>query len=154
MRVSGLWMLRSSRSLNKANIKEEKKAVRLDLRLRLGADELLVDGTIVHSLAKSHRRAEAKRTWERLLSEVKAVKDKPAAAIETAEQRKRSTYTPLLYIIKKQVLDGRRMREPVYATAAVTSFGELGPGCTKVQEWLATRYKAHLLTLGERADGL
>ena len=141
-------------ALNNANIKEEKKAVRLDLRLRLGADELLVDGTIVHSLAKSHRRAEAKRTWERLLSEVKAVKDKPAAAIETAEQRKRSTYTPLLYIIKKQVLDGRRMREPVYATAAVTSFGELGPGCTKVQEWLATRYKAHLLTLGERADGL
>ena len=106
------------------------------------------NGTIVHSLAKSHRRAEAKRTWERLLSEVKAVKDKPAAAIETAEQRKRSTYTPLLYIIKKQVMDGRRRREPAYATAAVTSFGELGPGCAKVQEWLAMRYKAHLLNFG------
>ena len=61
---------------------------------------------------------------------------------------------PLLYVIKKQVADGRRTREPVYATAAVTTFGELGAGCTKVQEWLAMRYKAHLSGSGMRADGL
>ena len=90
----------------------------------------------------------------RLLSEVKAVKERPAAAIETAERRKASTYAPLLYIIKKQVADGRRSREPAYATAAVTTFGELGADCAKVQEWIAMRYKAHLLGLGHRADGL
>jgi len=145
---------RNMDALNTANSKEKKKAVRLDLRFRHGPDELLVDATIVHSLAKSHRRAEAGRTMLRLLSDVKSVKDKPAAAIETAEQRKDKTYMPLLYVIKKQVADGRRTREPVYATAAVTTFGELGAGCTKVQEWLAMRYKAHLSGSGMRADGL
>ena len=141
-------------ALNTANSEEKKKAVRLDLRLQHGPDELLVDATIVHSLSKTHRQAEAGRTMSRLLSEVKAVKERPAAAIETAERRKASTYAPLLYIIKKQVADGRRSREPVYATAAVTTFGELGADCAKVQEWIAMRYKAHLLGLGHRADGL
>ena len=38
--------------------------------------------------------------------------------------------------------------------AAVTTFGELGPGCTVVQEWLAMRLKAHHTNAGERPDGL
>ena len=95
--------------------------MRLDVQLQHGPDELLVDGTIVHSLCKSHRQAEAARTWERLLSDIKAVKDKPAAAIESARA-------------KKQVLDGRRRKEPKFTPAAVTTFGELGPGCSVVQE--------------------
>jgi len=70
--------------------------------------------------------------WERLLSDVKSVKDKPAAAIEEARAKKYQTYNPLLYVIKKQVLDGRRQREPRFTPAAVTTFGELGPGCTGV----------------------
>ena len=96
----------------KRNSKEKKKAVRLDLRFRHGPDELLVDATIVHSLAKSHRRAEAGRTMLRLLSDVKSVKDKPAAAIETAEQRKDKTYMPLLYVIEKagKLLEAQRIR--------------------------------------------
>jgi hypothetical protein len=135
-------------------LKEEKKAVRLDVQLQHGSDELLVDGTIVHSLCKSHRQAEAARTWERLLSDTKAVKDKPAAAIESARAKKYQTYNPLLYVIKKQVLDGRRRKEPKFTPAAVTTFGELGPGCTVVQEWLAMRLKAHLTSLSERPDGV
>jgi hypothetical protein len=79
------------------------------------------------SSEKNHRKAEAARTWERLLSEVKSVKDKPAAAIEEARAKKYQTYNPLLYVIKKQVLDGRRQREPRFTPAAVTTFGELGP---------------------------
>ncbi len=67
-----------------------------------------------------------KRTWERLLSEVKSVKGKPAAAIEEARAKKYQTYKPLLYVIKKQVLDGRRQREPRFTPAAVTTFGEFG----------------------------
>ncbi len=55
---------------------------------------------------------------------------------------------PLLYVIKKQgvpqVLDGRRQRELRFTPAAVTMFDELGPGCTMVQEWLASRLKGHL----------
>ena len=141
-------------ALNTANLKEEKKAVRLDVQLQHGPDELLVDGTIVHSLCKSHRQAEAARTWERLLSDTKAVKDKPAAAIESARAKKYQTYNPLLYVIKKQVLDGRRRKEPKFTPAAVTTFGELGPGCTVVQEWLAMRLKAHLTSLSERPDGV
>ena len=141
-------------ALNTANFKEEKKAVRLDVQLRHGPDELLVDGTIVHSLGKSHRQAEAARTWERLLSDVKAVRDKPAAAIETARAKKYQTYNPLLYVMRKQVLDGRRRKVPIFTPAAVTTFGELGPGCTVVQEWLAMRLKAHLTPLGERPDGI
>ena len=140
-------------ALNTANSKEEKKAVRLDVQLRHGPDELLIDATITHSLGKSHRKAEAARTWERLLSEVKSVKDKPAAAIEEARAKKYQTYNPLLYVIKKQVLDGRRQREPRFTPAAVTTFGELGPGCTVVQEWLARRLKGHLESVGERPDG-
>ena len=58
-----------------------------------------------------------------------------------------------MYIIKKQVLDGRRQREPKFTPAAVTTFGELGPGCTVVQEWLAERLKRHLESDGERPDG-
>ena len=141
-------------ALNIANSKEEKKAVRLDLRLRHQTDELLVDGTIIHSLAKSHRAAEGKRTWERLLSDMKTVKEKPAAAIDKARATKFRTYNPLLYVIKKQVVDKRRRKEPVFTPVVVTSFGELGPGCTMVQEWLAMRLKAHLTRVGERPDGL
>ncbi len=114
------------------------------MQLRHGPDELLIDATITHSLCKSQRQAEAARTWERLLSDIKSVKDKPAAAIEQARAKKYQTYNPLLYVIKKQVLDGRRQREPRFAPAAVTTFGELGPGCTVVQEWLAGRLKRHL----------
>ena len=85
-------------ALNTANSTEEKKAVRLDVQLRHGPDELLIDATITHSLGKSHRKAEAARTWERLLSEVKSVKDKPAAAIEEARAKKYQAYNPLLYM--------------------------------------------------------
>ena len=141
-------------ALNTANFKEDKKAVRLDVQLQHGPDELLVDGTIVHSLCKSHRQAEAARTWERLHSDIKAVKDKPAAAIESARAKKYQTYNPLLYVLRKQVVDGRRRKEPKFTPAAVTTFGELGPGCTVVQEWLAMRLKAHLASLGERPDGI
>ena len=124
------------------------------MQLQHGPDELLVDGTIVHSLCKSHRQAEAARTWERLLSDIKSVKDKPAAAIESARALKYQTYNPLLYVMRKQVLDGRRRKEPKFTPAVVTTFGELGPGCVVVQEWLAMRLKAHLTPLGERPDGV
>ena len=53
--------------LNATTHKEEKKAVRLDIQLSHGPDELLVDATITHSLSKTNRAAEAKRTWERLM---------------------------------------------------------------------------------------
>ena len=139
--------------LNTANIKEEKKAVRLDVQLQHGTDELLVDVTIVHSLTKANKQAEAKRTWERLLSDIKSVKEKPAAAIDRARSSKFQTYNPLIYVIKKQIVDGRRHKEPKFTPAAVTTFGELGPGCVVVQEWLAMRYKAHLERAGDRADG-
>ena len=138
--------------LNTANIKEEKKAVRLDVQLQHGTDELLIDGTIVHSLTKTNKQAEAKRTWERLLSSIGSVKDKPAAAIDRARAAKFQTYNPLIYVVKKQVVDGRRRKEPQFTPAAVTTFGELGPGCVVVQEWLAMRYKAHLMRAGDRAD--
>ena len=64
----------------------------------------------------------------------------------------KKTYNPLIYVIKKQVVDGRRRKEPQFTPAATTS-GELGPGCVVVQEWLAMRYKAHLTRAGDRADG-
>ena len=69
----------------------DSTSTHLNLRLRHGPDELLVDGTIVHPLSKSHRAAEAKRTWERLFSDVKAVKEKPAAAIDKARATKFQT---------------------------------------------------------------
>ena len=74
----------------------------------------------------------------------------PAAAIDKARRKKSQTYLPLL----KQVLDRRRQNTPVFTPAAVTSFGELGPGCTVVQEWLAVRLKAHHVAAGDRPDGL
>ncbi len=76
------------------------------------------------------------RGRQKKLSDTKAVKDKPAAAIESARAKKyqMQTYNPLLYVIKKQVLDGRRRKEPKLTPAAVTTFGELGPGYTVVQE--------------------
>ena len=58
--------------------------MRLDNYFRHGTDELLINGTIVHSMTKSAVAKEAARTWERILSDVKEVKGKPAAAIETA----------------------------------------------------------------------
>ena len=111
-----------------------KKAVRLDIQFKSGQDELLVDCSITHSLSKSHVRAEAKRTWQRLCSHIDAVRDKPAAALEAARNAKYQTYNPLMYVIKKQVIDKRRSREPQFTPAVATSFGELGPGCTVVQE--------------------
>ena len=44
-------------------------------------------------------------------------------------------------------------KEPIVEPMAVTTFGELGPGCTLVQEWLAMRLKAHLLAQPARPDG-
>ena len=67
---------------------------------------------------------------------------------------KLQSYNHLLCVIKKQVADKRRHKEPVFTPAVVTTFGELGPGCTMVQEWLAMRLKEHLTMMGERPDGL
>jgi hypothetical protein len=143
--------------LNIRNATEEKKAVRLDLHLRKGLDELLIDTTCTHPMTKAGRQPEIKRTWERILSDVKEVKDKPAAAVDAARAKKFQTYNPLLYVIKKQVLDGRRQREPKFTPAVLTTFGERGPGVVLIQEWLAMRYKATLerreATLGPRPDG-
>ena len=71
--------------------------------------------------------AEAKRTWERLTNgqDIRDIRDKPAAAIETARKKKFLTYNPVLYVIKKQLLDQRRAKEPQLTLAAVTTFGEL-----------------------------
>ena len=51
------------------------------------------------------------------------------------------------------MLDKRRTREPKSTPAVATSFGELGPGYTVVQEWLAMRYKAYLQTQSASPDG-
>ena len=59
-----------------------------------------------------------------------------------------------MYVIKKQVLDGRRSKAPVFTPVALTSFGELGSGCAVVQEWLALRLKAYHVAQGPRPDGL
>ena len=83
--------------LNIRNATEEKKAVRLDLHLRKGLDELLIDTTCTHPMTKAGRQPEIKRTWERILSDVKEVKDKPAAAVDAARAKKFQTYNPLLY---------------------------------------------------------
>ena len=131
-----------------------KKAVRLDARLQHEGDELLVDCTIIHPLSRSHARAETKRTLERLDSTVLEVRNKPAAAINTAKRKKEQAYIPFIYVLKKQVMDGRRHKEPVFTPMAVTSFGELGPGCAVVQEWLAMRLKAYHTAAGSRPDGL
>jgi len=85
------------------------------------------------------------------------VRELPAAAIETARAKKYQTYNPLLYVIKKQVLDGRRQKEPFFTPAVLTTAGERGPGNTVIQEWLAMRYKASLeateTAMGPRPDG-
>ena len=150
-------VLKQLNALNNNNKQEEKKAVRLDIQLLHRDDELLVDGTLVHSMTKTGKQAEAKRTWERLLSDITAVRDKPAAAIDSARTKKFTTYNPLLCIIKKQVLDKRRRKEPKFTPLAVTTFGEFGPGAVVVQEWLAMRLKADLeatlQTVGQRPDG-
>ena len=72
--------------------------MRLDVQLRHGPHA--VDRRDDHALTPQ------------VASEVKSVKDKPAAAIEDAGAKKYQTYNPLLYVIKKQVLDVRRQREP------------------------------------------
>ncbi len=43
---------------------------------------------------------------------MKAVRDKPAAAIETARAKKYQTYNPLVYVMRKQVLYCRRRKVP------------------------------------------
>ena len=61
-------------------------------------------------MTKSAVAKEAARTWERIFSDAKEVKDKPAAALEAAWARRELKYKtckPLLYVIKKQVIDGR-----------------------------------------------
>ena len=137
-------------ALNTTSDSEEKKAVRFDLQLIEGHNELLVDCTITHSLAKSHVTAEAKRTWQRLPSTVKEVRNQPAAAIDKARRKKSQTYLPLLYVIKKQVLDRRRQNTPVFTPAAVTSFGSSGRGALSFRSgWqYASKRIMSLLVIG------
>ena len=91
-------------ALNTANIQEDKKAVRLDVQFQGGHDETLNDYSIIHVLAQSHRRAEAKRTWEQLMSSVDSVKNKSAAtaAIEAARRVTEQTNIILLHIIRSR----------------------------------------------------
>ena len=89
--------------------------MRLDARLQHEGDELLVDCTIIHPLSRSHARAETKRTLERLDSTVLEVRNKPAAAINTAKRKKEQAYIPFIYVLKKQVMDGRRQRAGLHS---------------------------------------
>ena len=72
------------------------------MQLRHGSDELLIDATITHSLSKSARQAEYKRTLERLQSGIARVKDLPARVIENACTKRQQTYGPLVYILKSK----------------------------------------------------
>ena len=74
--------------------------------------------------------------------------------IEQEVRLKYQTYHPLLYVMPKQALDGRRRKEPRFNPSVVATFGVHGPGCVVVQEWLAMCLKAHLMPLGERLDGV
>ena len=58
---------------------------------------------------------------ERLNSTVLEVRNK-AAVIDTARRRKEQAYIPFIYVLIKQLMDGRRHKEPALAPMAVTSF--------------------------------
>ena len=83
-------------------------------------------------MTKAGRQPEIKRTWERILSDVKEVKDKPAAAVDAARAKKFQTYNPLLYVIKKQVLGAsgwgkfKTVMQIVAICMVIAPFGFLG----------------------------
>ena len=69
-------------------------------------------------------------------------------------QNKHRIYAPLVTLAKKQVIDGKRMSEPIFMAAAMSTAGEMGLETIHLQEWLTASYARMLGTQPKRKDSI
>ena len=129
---------------------DEKGGLRLDLQMndRIANESLWIDCSCVHATCKSRIDKEFNRVnaWLAQQRDSKqpsdiAPKDRkidPLATVAVEEQAKLKiqTYAPLLDIAHRQVRTGLRTKAPEFVPAICSTFGELGSGMIRVQEWL------------------
>ena len=75
-------------------------------------------------------------------------------ALQDQTQSKHNQYAPLVTIAKKQAIDGKRLSEPRFVAAAMSTAGEMGLETIQLQEWLTASYARMLGTQPKRDDGI
>ena len=109
----------------------------------------MVDVTAIHTGSPSYARDELKAVSARqfaaqvacMVDVVDPNKLDPSPALVKRETAKFNKYSRLLHVAKRQTLEGRRRKEPVFAAFAVTDYGEVGPHSKDLLEWIVHQFK-------------
>ena len=75
-------------------------------------------------------------------------------SLQEQTQSKHNRYAPLVTIAQKQTIDGKRISEPEFIAAAMSTAGEMGWETIRLQEILTASYARMLGTQPKRDDGI
>ena len=116
--------------------KSDRTGLRVDVEIEneVTGETRWVDVTAIHTGSASYARAELKAVSARqFAAQVACMVDvldpnklDPSPALVKRETAKFNKYSRLLHVAKRQTLEGRRRKEPVFAAFAVTDYGEVG----------------------------
>jgi hypothetical protein len=119
----------------------------------------IFDVTYAHSTAWSHIAAELEATRRRIAelqlsrAEGRAPHHESGKTCGQRQSEKHATYSPLLIMLQKQVLDKLRTDGPIQFFGAANAGGELSLEYIALQEFLVASYAESLRGQPPRADG-
>ena len=143
--------------------------LRVDLRIvdseSHPKQEMIVDVTSIHPTCKTRIKAEWKKTLENMAEgekqealPIRKRRHLVGAAVDHQTKLKHEKYAPLMALLKKQQLDGKRDTHPIFIAGVCSTLGEFGPDLFQLQEWLTKVYARKLEReedyKGPRLDGL
>jgi hypothetical protein len=146
-----------------ATPKEDTTGLRIDLAVENEStgESKWVDVTAVHTGAETYQEKELKAVTTRRVAALVANKvslPDPLANEHSPLLIERTTakiekYSRLLLVAKKQTAERLRKQTPVFATFAVSDYGEMAPDAAEFLEWLVCQYRVKCEREGKRADG-
>ena len=143
--------------------REDTTGLRIDLAMENEStgETKWVDVTAVHTGAESYRDKAMKVMGSKLISRQLAAREQvpdpiafePSPILLERTTAKNEKYARLLLVAKKQTAEKKRKQAPVFATFAVSDYGEMAPVATELQEWVVNQYRIKIEQEGKRDDG-
>jgi hypothetical protein len=117
---------------------------------------------VAHTGAESYQNKELKSVRKKQLSGQLSsslsipdpIVHEPSPTLVDRTNKKIEKYSRLLLVAQKQVKEKKRKQVPVFATFALSDYGELSPAAVELVEWLVAQYRAKCELTPHRDDGL
>lgn len=141
----------------------QTKGLRIDVQLEdpLTEQEMWVDTICIHPTCQTRIKAEFKHVKKIILAETLARSERKINQLTKQSEKavinqtntKHCAYAPLMNVVRKQKLDGKRHNLPAFRAAVVSSLGEFGKELVMLQEWITSCYARKIVGEGHRDDG-